>query len=361
MAQFLIFFLLFIVSFFNISFLGMELEAQKVLVSEIGILALFLVTLFTNRLQIQWRSLQGICCLMLFVLTLIDIFFFSSSISLFGNIFRMQGIFLIWFLLLFSFLSKTYSLKSFPYWIYTLVLLAQAVLLFVFPVNESNRYTGTFGEPNALAAFAVFILPFSFFAIKKFGKKEIFILLFNTLLVGVILFFSGSRSAAIAAGMQIIFLVLYKFHVSLKKIVIFCLLCYFVSYSLPFFQHNFYENRTEIWQAAVVAGWEKPFLGWGIGNEEKALHAVAEKMRLTIKDSVVDSSHNLFLDWWVMGGIVGLGVFLGLIASTLINFINHKQIQNILLMLGIITCLSFNPASVVGLLGLWWLIGQSDI
>jgi len=106
------------------------------------------------------------------ILTIIDLLFFRTQLSFFGNVFRMQGIFLLWLLLLFSVLSSNISFKQIPWFVYGMLLLAELIVVFFLPLNASQRYVGTFGEPNALGAFAVFLWPFSFFTVKKFGMKE---------------------------------------------------------------------------------------------------------------------------------------------------------------------------------------------
>jgi len=151
---------------------------------------------------------------------------------------------------------------------------------------------------------------------------------------------------------------LYKYKVSPAKIFFVCAICYLASYAFPFFEHNPYENRVEVWQSAVFAGFSNPFLGNGFGNTEIALHTAAAHLGLPIQYYYVDSSHNLFLDWWVQGGIIGLSVLLGLVYLTFKKFIKEDNIRELVLALGIVTALSFNPASIAGLVGFWWLIGQ---
>src|SRR5207237_1220767 len=151
------------------------------------------------------------------------------------------------------------------------------------PRNASQRYVGTLGEPNALAAFAVFLWPFSFFAIKKFGKFERVAAAVLLFLVLLILLFSGSKSALIAFGIQLLMLILQKCNLSIKKAVLICLFFFAISYALPFFEHIPYENRVEVWQSALFAGNSNPLFGHGFGNTEIALHSAAAHLNLPIQ------------------------------------------------------------------------------
>ncbi len=350
--------LLFILPFLIAPFGITEFENPKVIVGEAGIILLFFSSFLTNKFTFRYRAPQVLLYAVIVVLTVIDLLFFRTQLSFFGNVFRMQGIFLLWLLLLFSVLSANISQKRIPWFVYGILLLAELIAVFFLPLNASQRYVGTLGEPNALGAFAVFIWPFAFFAIKKFGKKEkagIALILF---VVSILLILSDSRSAMIAFGIQLVCIGLYKYKMPTAKIVLICTICYLVSYVFPFFEHNLYENRVEVWQSAVAAGFSHPLLGYGFGNTEIALHSAAAHLGLPIQYYYIDSSHNIFFDWWVEGGIIGIGVLLGIVYLTFKNLIKEENIRELVVAFGLVTVLSFNPASVVGMLGFWCVIGQ---
>jgi O-antigen ligase len=358
MPAIIVFFLLFILPFLIAPFGITEFENPKVIVGEAGIIILLFLSFFIKKFTFHYRAPQVGLYVVIIIVTIIDLLFLRTQLSFFGNVFRMQGIFLLWLLLIFSVLSANISLKQISWIIYGIILLSELVALLFLPLNASQRYVGTLGEPNALGAFAIFVWPFSFFAIKKFGTKEKVGMFFILLIVSAILFLSNSRSAMIAFGIQLLCIFLYKYKITMAKIVLVCGLCYLVSYAFPFFEHNIYENRVDIWQSAVFAGFSHPFLGFGFGNMEIVLHKAAAHLGLPIQYYYIDSSHNIFLDWWVQGGIVGIIVLPGLIYLTFKKFIKEKNIREFVLLSGIVTALSFNPASIVGLIGFWWLIGQ---
>ena len=131
------------------------------------------------------------------------------------------------------------------------------------------------------------------------------------------------------------------------------------SYITPFIgPKSEYEDRGEIWKAAAVAGFDHPILGVGFGNAEYSLHAANMKLHNKLVGYYVDSAHNIFLDWFIQTGFAGTAILLFLLFKTFRTFIYRKQVRNIALLLGILTALSFNPASVVSLVSLWWLIGS---
>lgn len=356
--QGIVFFLLFIIPFIIAPFGITQFENPKVVFTEAGIILLFLVELFTNSFHIRLKKQQIILYCGIFLLTILQLIFLRTNLLLFGNAFRMQGIFLLWFLLAFSILSSFVSFKKIPWYAYTFLLIAECVATLFLPINESQRAVGTLGEPNALAAFAIFLWPFSFFSVKNFGRKEKLGIGLNFILVTTIFILSGSRSGAIAFAIQLILISMQKISISKTKIIITCLFLYGVSYIFPLSNQNPYENRVEVWKSAISAGFARPIVGWGFGNGETALHLSAKKNGLPIQYYYVDSAHNIFLDWWVEGGIVGLGIILSLVYFTFRSFITTGNTDNLVLFFGILTVLSFNPASIVGLMGFWYLLGQ---
>ncbi|MDE2026224.1 MAG: O-antigen ligase family protein [Patescibacteria group bacterium] len=354
-----VFFLLCILPFAIMPFGISEFETPKVLLAEAGIIMLCIISLIGHKTSLVIRSPLYVAIIGVFLLSCITAIFFPSQLLIFGNAFRMQGLFVLWFLLVFSIVSRTSSLRSVPWFVFGILLGIQVVLTMFIATNESGRYVGTLGEPNALASFAIFIWPFAFFAVKKFGKFETIGMAIIFFFIGMLLFLTNSHSGLIALGIQLLFLMLQKFHIPRKKVVFICLLVYLASYMLPFFQHIPYENRTEVWKAALYSGTKKPLLGNGFGNGEVAMHTAAVSLGLPIQYYYVDSGHNIFFDWFVQGGLVGVGLLCVIIYQTFVKAIKEHDTRQVTLIFGMLTVLSFNPASIVGLLGFWWIIGQA--
>lgn len=358
MPAIICFILLFVLAFLIAPFGITEFENPKVIVAEAGILLLLFYSLLRKKITFRIPQKQIILYSVIFLLTAIDLLFLRTPISFFGNVFRMQGIYLLWLLLLFSLLSATVTFKRIAWFLFGLLLVVESVVVFFLPLNASQRFVGTLGEPNALGAYVIFLWPFALFGIKKFGVLEKIGSILIFLMVSLLIFLTGSKSALIAFIIQLVFIFLHKKKLQMNRIVFICLFLYALSYLFPFFEHIPYENRVEVWQSAVGAGFSHPLVGSGYGNTEFALHTSAKQQGLPIQYYYVDSAHNIFLDWWVQGGIVGFFVLLTLVYFTIKQFIEMENFRELVLFLGMLIVLSFNPASIIGLLGFWWLIGQ---
>lgn len=357
MARKIVFFLLFIIPFAITPF-GISTETPKVVMGELGIILLLIASLFSQSMKISLNKRQLFLYLGILVVTMIDALFLKTSISLQGNAFRMQGVISVWFLLLFSYLSANASFKKVPWFLYAVLLAVELTAMVFLSVDENHRYVGTLGEPNATGAYALLLWPFSYFAVKKFGTREKVGMLIVLGMVGIILALTNSRSAIIAFGIQIVFIFLKRINVSTVKTAVVCVLLYFTSYILPFFDHTPFENRVQIWQSALAANNQNLLFGHGFGNLEKALHMSAQRIGLMVQYTYVDSAHNIFLDWWVAGGIIGVLLLVSIVYLSFVKFMREHNERELVLFLGTITVLSFNPASIAGLLAFWWLMGQ---
>jgi O-antigen ligase len=131
------------------------------------------------------------------------------------------------------------------------------------------------------------------------------------------------------------------------------------AYLLPVSENTQYENRSVIWHTAIAAGLINPIAGGGFGNTELLLDSVIHKEHNSLIGSYIDSSHNIFLDWWVQGGLVGVGILAALFIFVIKNFYVEKRTFELILFLGLLVVFSLNPVSVISLIQLWWLIGQS--
>lgn len=337
-------------------------ETPKVLIAELLIATLVIAK--ATRTQLKTFIQNNIFFLLFLLLLLFSLFhlvFQPTSIAFFGNQFRMQGVFLLWLLLALAFASTEVRLKKMPVWTITLLLTVHLFAAIFIITTTDGRAVGTLGEPNALAAIAIFLWPFLWLSQKE-SRLSAILQIVSMLLAVCIIYISGSRSAMIAFVIQNIFLLLGLSRVlSFGKTVIVSLLLFSLSLLLPAVidRQTVYENRTEIWKTALFAGYEHPIVGWGFGNTEIALKEYNQKLYNRLRGYYVDSSHNIFLDWWVQGGYIGLSLFVVLLYCTFRIFIQQKDIVKLSLFLGLLTVMSFNPVSVVVLVQFWWLIGQA--
>lgn len=361
LVLFLVFFLPFVIFPFGISFF----EAPKVIVAEAGIEILLLwrltrrfpTTQGLSRLLSRINPLAFILVSLTILFTLLSVVLFPDTKILFGNVFRLQGIFLLWHLLIFSLISTDISLDQEPRWCYlvfTTALLVVTVATYILKVTKDGRAIATLGEPNSLAATAIFFLPFILFKEKMPAKITGFIF---TL---VIILLSGSRSGLLALIIMSGFILLSeKRFLGVAKASIMGIMMVCFSLILPFVEGGgWFENRAEIWQTAFFAGSQAPLLGNGFGNIQSSLLKGSQFLHNNIQYQIVDSSHNIFLDWWVQGGIWGIGFLIFLTGLSLFKLAASSNRIILAGLLGLLVVLSFNPLSVSVLLMFWWSLGQ---
>lgn len=331
-------------------------EGPKVVLAEILIEILLLWQLFKKGNP--FKNINPIhlgILTILFVLSLIHLIIQSNFNALFGNVFRFSGILLLWHLLIFSLIVSLIPKLNIPKFLPFLALMGLFISTFLFGTNAAGRNVGSLGEPNALAATSVFLLTFVYFCNKHLASK-----ILGLLITIYIILVSQSQSAVLALAIEIIFLSLYKFlKLSLFKSLVVSLLILATSYYLPFLiGGGWYENRSEVWETALIAGAFSPVFGSGFGNIQDTLHKTSLILNNNIQYQIVDSSHNLFLDFWVQGGIIGLISIIILILLSISNLIKRREYLNLTCLLGILTIMSFNPVSVVILIYFWFLMGQ---
>ena len=174
-----------------------------------------------------------------------------------------------------------------------------------------------------------------------------------------IVFVSGSRSGLTAFLVTGLFLFMSARQIfSIPNRLGIGLIIILISFIVPFLQPRiWFEDRVEIWATALEAGFEAPIFGQGFGNSTQILHNTSEKLQNNVRFQFIDSGHNIFLEYWYSGGLLGLGSLIILIFLSLKKLIKKQQIALIAAWLGLLTMFSYNPMSVVNLVELWWLIG----
>lgn len=335
-------------------------EIPKVIVAELGIILLIVLT-FLEEESAVWRPISQTQIFLtgtLSILTVIHLIFLHTSTTLMGNQFRLQGVYLLWLLLLFSILSSRQMMHHFPRWVYWLSIGLVTGSIFIFGTNEAGRLVGSLGEPNALAATSIFLWPWLFFGDR--GARVRWQKIISLIFICLIVFVTGSRSGLVALTIQLVAIGLRELKAwPMQKVVLVCISLLGLSLFLPAIERGgVLENRTEVWRTAIHASLQQPLFGHGYGNVEHALRSSAFKLSNNLRFQYVDSSHNLFLDWWVQGGVIGLSLLILFVAYSFKNFIAQGQIFYATLLIGLITVMSFNPVSVVTLVAFWWVVGQ---
>lgn len=355
MSIFIVTCLLFFLPLLVLPFTYNPFEVPKIILAQIGIwVLLFLVVWQNPKAILDNLDKKRISLLVgLFGLSIIHLVFLKGESTFLGNQFRLQGIWLLWNLIIFALISSSISLQRVKKWVFSLSffgLFLSSVLLFN---SATNRSIGTLGEPNALAGAALFLWPFSFFTLKMPYKLLSFFGAF------LIIFLADSRSGLIAFSLQIlIFILVKKLNVSYIKSFLIVVILLTLSLIFPILEGGgWYENRGEIWSTAFSAGLSSPIIGNGFGNIAKSLENASLSLGNNVHYQFVDSAHNFLLDFWVQGGAIGLGLILILLFLTIQEIVRQKDLLRSMLLTGLLAVMLFNPVSVVTLISFWWLIG----
>lgn len=361
---FLLFFLPLIVIPLGYSFF----EIPKVLIAETLILtvSVYLFLKHSHNLFCFKRKFFYLISA-IFVLSLIDLLFFRTSVTLFGNIYRLQGVFSLWNLLILSLLiAPNTNLKILPKKLLLIPLGGLFATVFIYGTDVRGKYVGSLGDANSLAATAVFIWPFVYFRSEHRIVKIVSLLIAITTIA-----ISGSRTGILALALQLIILLGTRiFKLNLIKTVSATAILLLFSLLTPFFdQPGMFENRAEIWKTALTNPYNQYqngnfsftalFIGRGFGNIEQVLPQLSVALDNNVRFQYVDSAHNIFLDWWIQGGLIGIIILFWLTHSTIKTYLDHNDQMLTIAFLGILATLLFNPLSFVNLMQFWWLIGFS--
>lgn len=367
MTALIVTFLLFYLPFVVFPLGRLIFEPPKVFTAEVLIIFLFLITILRNgfsdfkfRNKIQTLGLLGLA-----LLPLLSLVSSPPQQVFFGNIFRLQGAFMLWLLILFSIISSRIE-RGGRFGIFAFISLtflsATSILL---GINSSGRAIGTFGEPNAFAATSVYIFLFSFYLGNKYFKA------LSAFLLIPILYLTASQSALLALILG--FLVLYLPRLFKEKLLIVSLAASAIllaSIALPFFDDTFnlsppspshfkFEERSDIWKTSFQAGLQRPFLGWGFGSVQDVIKQTSSRFNYDIQYQVIDSSHNALLDFWIQGGAVGVLLFLSLVVKAVLRFSRTGQKLELSLLFALLTAMFFNPVSITVLIAFWFILGKS--
>lgn len=273
--------------------------------------------------------------------------------SFWGSYFRMQGI-LSWicYSVLFFISGKILSENHFKKTLSLAILISAAstaifalvefITLWFFGYNHQLLYSGrvisTFGQPNFLGAYLVMSLPFAFFLLKQVNTNWRVLIGFSIAVIILGIFSTLSRSAYLGLTILAVIWGIYHYRLLLAGVTVTILLFALLANLFPQLVYSQWyrfqldsvskwtaENRLEIFQKSIQLVLQNPITGYGIENISLAFPKVITVGDLGLKDIVVDSSHNLFLDLMLETGVVGLGLFIILISLSI--FFGLKQLK----------------------------------
>ncbi len=274
--------------------------------------------------------------------------------SIWSNYERMEGFVLIGHLVLFYIVS-TSMFNTFSKWVnYFNVVIGTSAMMSIYglfqvlgkaTINQGGvRVDGTFGNSTYLAIYLVFNIFLCLYLLidsvrpnwQRWAYASVAVLDL------IILYFTATRGAILGligglfvSGLIIIFL--DKENTKLKKISYYAigLIILVVVSFIPFRKTDFVKNspvlsrfstlgiseiktqgRYFVWPMAIKGFEENPILGWGQENFNFVFNKYYDP-RMYGQEQWFDRTHDIFLDWLISGGIVGLLSYLSLYVALL--------------------------------------------
>lgn len=208
--------------------------------------------------------------------------------------------------------------------------------------QSGNRLDATLGNAIYLAVYLLVHIFITALLLWKFRTKKIYPYVYGVVIIcqAIILFYTGTRGTVVAliGGLIVVTLLLALFEKQNKKLRTgaiggLILLCVLVA-GFQFVKHTQYVQhqrvlsrlaaisladlapRLTIWKMALVGFTHKPLLGYGQENFNYVFNTYYQPSMYN-QEQWFDRAHNVFLDWLVAGGILGLLSYLALFCAAL--------------------------------------------
>lgn len=314
------------------------------IIIEIIFAAWLLLALYDVKYRPKFSWITGTFGIFLTAVFLADVFGVDPIKSLLGNYERMEGFVAIIHIFMY-FVVLSSILRTEKKWqVLFNTSLAVAAIVSLLAVREINqdvgRIGGTLGKSTFLAIYMLFHIFISFLMLTR-AKSGWTKFLYSTLVVLFVftLIHTVTRGTVIGlmGGLFITSLYVSIFghkHKTLQKIAvvgfvsIILLTVSFVSLrNTDFIQEkpilsriasislDAGETRFTLWGIAYEGFMERPVLGWGQENYNYIFDKYYEPS-LHSQEQWFDRSHNIFLEWLVASGVVGLATYLALILTS---------------------------------------------
>jgi len=297
---------------------------------EIIILGIFLLWIFFDKEKIKARDFfieykrYVIFSGMMFLGVLLSTFFS-------GNSTESWGIIKSWFLvpiMLFFLIERIVEKEKaeYAFWAYffsaTMVVIISLGYLILNQLTYDGRLAGIFNSPNYLA---MYLAPAIIIALEQWQNlkrnfKNIIILCLSSILVAFYLTYSYAGWISVIVAIMIIMIIKNK--ISFKKIgiIIAIFLLLFLSQLnskkltdiLSANPRSSLSSRSMIWQASEKMIENNFVFGIGPGNFQKT-YLEYQKFYPPYLEWAVPHPNNLYLTWWLYGGILGVIGFFGLV------------------------------------------------
>ncbi len=293
------------------------------------------------------------------VMGLATIFSLSPYRSFWSSFERMEGYVALLHLFLYFLLLASVFKSERDWWLFFHTSLSASVIVSLYGIFQlfgklaihqgRTRIDATFGNATYFAAyllFHLFFLLWFFLRTPNRYAKMAYALAF--LLESVMLYYTATRGAILGllGGLVILAVILAVFERGMLRrlalaglgAVVLVVGLFFLARNTAFVQKSpvlerfasvslretTTQSRFTIWKMAL-SGWrERPILGWGQENFVFVFSKYYEPS-LWRQEPWFDRAHNVFLDWLISGGILGLAAYLAMFGMAISSIIRARR------------------------------------
>ncbi|MFZ2975161.1 MAG: O-antigen ligase family protein [Candidatus Moraniibacteriota bacterium] len=303
---------------------------------EIMIGAIFLLWVFSDKKKIKVRKFfVGYKKYIIFGGMMFSGILLSTFFS--GNQLQSWGIIKSWFLmplalffLAWNIIEKEKIKNVFLVYFFSAIAVA-IISLGYFILNQltyDGRLAGIFNSPNYLA---MYLAPAIIIALAQAKSFRIFI---GLIFILIAFYFTYSYAAWASVVATFIIIMFIKKNISFKKIALISITTLLLLFSqlnnkkftdlLVNDQRSSLASRIMIWKASEKMIEDSFVFGIGPGNFQK-MYLEYQKFYPPYLEWAVPHPNNLYLTWWLYGGILGLMGFLGLAFSFLRDIFKRSK------------------------------------
>jgi len=319
------------------------------------LLGSWVVLAFLNREYLPKKSLLlGITAAFVAIIGLADLFGVEPFKSFWSNFERMEGFvgLLHVFMYFFVIVSFLHTEKLWTRFFQTSLIASVLVgiygffqLVGVFDIHQGNsRVDGTFGNAAYLGVYTLFHIFIGAVFLSRNWKENIWRYLYGSVIALnlIMLYFTATRGSILGflGGVLLttILVALFerrnkevrKYAVGLLAGVVILIGGFFAAKNTSFVQDSpvlsrfsdislteqTTKSRFMVWGMAIEGFKEKPILGWGQENFNYVFNKYYNP-DMYGQEPWFDRAHNIFFDWLIAGGILGLAGYLGIFVIAL--------------------------------------------
>lgn len=214
-----------------------------------------------------------------------------------------------------------------------------------------HRVMSTTGNPIFLAGYMLFIFFLSLYFFLKNNGKARWLGFIGLIFSGLVVIYTGTRGGFLAFVSGLLISAVFVFFVSSRRqkiitaagVLVAAVFAWFFIFNAPNFalqnkllnfgriadfsiDHSVF-SRLRMWTAAIEGFRERPFFGWGAENYNYVFDKYynPQFFRGGLNETWSDRAHNWFLDFLVMGGAIGLALYLSIFGVIACNLLKKKN------------------------------------